>query len=104
MSLGANSKYYFTYCNVKDLSPMADEKDLGVDLVLSSCEVELSQTPCHNGVCSQASVHYSAVTDIWKDGDRSTEIHIKPIISTNFLWNGYTPQSVQVGQLRLYVH
>ncbi|XP_016131300.1 von Willebrand factor D and EGF domain-containing protein [Sinocyclocheilus grahami] len=78
----------------QDLAPVADEKGLGVDLVLSSCEVELSQTPCHKGVCSQASVHYSAVTDIWNDGDRSTEIHIKPIISTNFLWNGYTPQSV----------
>jgi len=76
---------------------MVGEKDLGVDLVLSSCEVELIQTPCHYGYCSQASVHYSAVTDIWKDGDRSTEIHIKPIISTNFLWNGYAPQSVQVG-------
>ncbi|XP_067221404.1 von Willebrand factor D and EGF domain-containing protein isoform X1 [Chanodichthys erythropterus] len=73
-----------------------DEKDLGVDLVLSSCKVELFQTPCHNGFCSQASVHYSAVTDLWKDGDRSTEIHIKPIISTNFLWNGYAPQSVQI--------
>uniref|UniRef100_A0A673NCA8 Si:dkey-30e9.7 n=1 Tax=Sinocyclocheilus rhinocerous TaxID=307959 RepID=A0A673NCA8_9TELE len=77
-------------------SNQGDEKGLGVDLVLSSCEVELSQTPCHKGVCSQASVHYSAVTDIWNDGDRSTEIHIKPIISTNFLWNGYTPQSVQI--------
>ncbi|XP_051963199.1 von Willebrand factor D and EGF domain-containing protein [Xyrauchen texanus] len=72
------------------------EEDLGIDLVLSSCEVELSQTSCHNGVCGHASVHYSAVTDIWKDGDRSTEIHIKPIISSNFLWNGYTPRSVQI--------
>ncbi|XP_065136825.1 von Willebrand factor D and EGF domain-containing protein [Paramisgurnus dabryanus] len=72
------------------------EEDLGVDLVLSSCEVELLQTLCHNGVCSKASVLYSAVTDIWQDGDRSTEIHIKPINSTNFLWNGYRPQSVQI--------
>ncbi|XP_056329329.1 von Willebrand factor D and EGF domain-containing protein isoform X1 [Danio aesculapii] len=72
------------------------EKELGVDLALSSCEVELSQIPCNEGVCSRASVLYSAVTDIWRDGNRSTEIHIKPIISTNFLWNGYTPQSVQI--------
>ncbi|KAA0702211.1 von Willebrand factor D and EGF domain-containing protein [Triplophysa tibetana] len=72
------------------------EEDLGADLVLSSCEVEVLQSICRNGVCSEASVHYSAVTDMWRDGDRSTEIHVKPIISSNFLWNGYRPQSVQI--------
>ncbi|TRY94151.1 hypothetical protein DNTS_026143 [Danionella cerebrum] len=72
------------------------EKELGLDLFLSSCEVELSPNPCNSGVCSEASVEYSAVTDIWKDGDRSTEIRIKPIISTSFLWNRYSPQSVQI--------
>lgn len=69
---------------------------MGPDLVLSSCEVKLSHAPCHKGVCSQALLHYSAVTDINKDGDRSTEISIKPIVSTDFLWNGYTPENVQV--------
>ncbi|XP_057207892.1 von Willebrand factor D and EGF domain-containing protein isoform X1 [Triplophysa rosa] len=73
-----------------------DEEDLGADLVLSSCEVELPQSICGNGYCSEAYVHYSAVTDIWRDGDRSTEIHVKPLISSNFLWNGYRPQSVQI--------
>ncbi|XP_017346605.2 von Willebrand factor D and EGF domain-containing protein [Ictalurus punctatus] len=73
-----------------------DEAVLGPDLVLSSCEVKLSHTPCHKGVCSQVLLHYSAVTDISKDGDRSTEISIKPIVSTDFLWNGYTPESVQI--------
>lgn len=72
------------------------EEDLGVDLVLSSCEVELPQSVCRDGICSKASVHYSAVTDIWRDGDRSTEIHVKPINSSNFLWNGHKPQSVQI--------
>ncbi|KAK2831588.1 hypothetical protein Q7C36_016674 [Tachysurus vachellii] len=73
-----------------------DEEDLGPDLVLSSCEVKLSHAPCRKGVCSQALLHYSAVTDINKDGNRSTEISIKPIVSTDFLWNGYTPENVQI--------
>ncbi|KAK3561087.1 hypothetical protein QTP86_028410 [Hemibagrus guttatus] len=73
-----------------------DEEVLGPDLVLSSCEVKLSHAPCHKGVCSQALLHFSAVTDISKDGDRSTEISVKPIVSTDFLWNGYTPESVQI--------
>ncbi|XP_060799492.1 von Willebrand factor D and EGF domain-containing protein [Neoarius graeffei] len=72
------------------------EEVLGPDLVLSSCEVKLSHAPCQKEVCSQALLHYSAVTDISKDGDRSTEISIKPIVSTDFLWNGYTPESVQI--------
>ncbi|XP_060744743.1 von Willebrand factor D and EGF domain-containing protein [Tachysurus vachellii] len=73
-----------------------DEEDLGPDLVLSSCEVKLSHAPCRKGVCSQALLHYSAVTDINKDGNRSTEISIKPIVSTDFLWNGYAPENVQI--------
>ncbi|XP_072547743.1 von Willebrand factor D and EGF domain-containing protein isoform X1 [Salminus brasiliensis] len=72
------------------------EVNLGADLVLSSCEVELTQAVCRKGVCSQAMLHYSPVTDIIKDGDRSTKIYMKPIVSTNFLWNGYAPQSVQI--------
>ncbi|KAF5900616.1 von Willebrand factor D and EGF domain-containing protein, partial [Clarias magur] len=73
-----------------------DEEVMGPDLALSSCEVKLSHAPCQNGVCSQALLHYSAVTDLSKDGDRITEISIKPIVSTDFLWNGYTPESVQI--------
>ncbi|TSN03413.1 von Willebrand factor D and EGF domain-containing protein [Bagarius yarrelli] len=73
-----------------------DEEVLGPDLVLSSCEVKLSHAPCHKEVCSQTVLHYSAVTDMSKDGDRHTEISIKPIISSDFLWNGHTPESVQV--------
>uniref|UniRef100_A0A3B1JDM1 von Willebrand factor D and EGF domains n=1 Tax=Astyanax mexicanus TaxID=7994 RepID=A0A3B1JDM1_ASTMX len=72
------------------------EVALGADLVLSSCEVELSHAVCRKGVCSQALLHYSPVTDIIKDGDRITNISMKPIVSTNFLWNGYTSQSVQI--------
>ncbi|XP_046719270.1 von Willebrand factor D and EGF domain-containing protein isoform X1 [Silurus meridionalis] len=73
-----------------------DEDKLGPDLVLSSCEVKLTHTLCHKGVCSQVLLYYSAVTDVKKDGDRNTEISIKPIVSTDFLWNEYTPESVQV--------
>ncbi|XP_076832293.1 von Willebrand factor D and EGF domain-containing protein [Brachyhypopomus gauderio] len=75
-----------------------DEEILGPDLLLSTCEVALSQTPspCRNGVCGRAVLHYSPVTDIINDGDRNTEIYVRPIVSSDFLWNGYTPQSVQI--------
>ncbi|XP_045075789.1 von Willebrand factor D and EGF domain-containing protein-like [Coregonus clupeaformis] len=70
---------------------------LGPDVVLSSCQVDLSQSlGCRNGVCSQALVHLSAVTDFLRDGDRTTQISVKPIVTSNFLWSGYTPQSVQI--------
>ena len=58
--------------------------------------VELSQSPCRSGLCSKAVVHFTAVTDLIKDGDRTTEIVVKPVVTNNFLWNGYIPQSVQV--------
>uniref|UniRef100_A0A8C7NWK8 von Willebrand factor D and EGF domains n=1 Tax=Oncorhynchus mykiss TaxID=8022 RepID=A0A8C7NWK8_ONCMY len=70
---------------------------LGPDVVLTSCRVDLSQSlGCRNGVCSQALVHLSAVTDFLRDGDRTTQIFVKPIVTSNFLWSGYTPQSVQI--------
>ncbi|CDQ64806.1 unnamed protein product [Oncorhynchus mykiss] len=70
---------------------------LGPDVVLSSCRVDLSQSlGCRNGVCSQALVHLSAVTDFLRDGDRTTQISVNPIVTSNFLWSGYTPQSVQI--------
>ncbi|CAL8288019.1 unnamed protein product [Merluccius merluccius] len=71
---------------------------LGPDLVLSSCLVELgAQGPCRAGVCSQALVHFTPVTDFVKDGGRSTQISVKPIAKKhNFLWNGYTPEPVQI--------
>ncbi|XP_052350176.1 von Willebrand factor D and EGF domain-containing protein-like isoform X1 [Oncorhynchus keta] len=70
---------------------------LGPDVVLSSCRVDLSQSlGCRNGVCSQALVHLSAVTDFIRDGDRTIQISVNPIVTSNFLWSGYTPQSVQI--------
>ncbi|XP_026881427.2 von Willebrand factor D and EGF domain-containing protein isoform X1 [Electrophorus electricus] len=74
------------------------EETLGPDLLLSACEVALFQvsSPCRDGVCSRVMLRYRPVTDIITDGDRSTEIYVQPIVSSNFLWNGYTPQSVQI--------
>lgn len=80
-----------------------DDELLGPDLVLSTCEVELINIPCQNGVCSRTLLYYSTVTDIVRDGDRSTEISINPVLSSNFLWNGYAPQSVQVCK-KLYLN
>ncbi|XP_061442199.1 von Willebrand factor D and EGF domain-containing protein [Rhineura floridana] len=67
-----------------------------LNVALSSCRVALLQHPCHNGTCGQASVHYTAVTDFIRDGDRVTRIAVEPIVSNNFLWNSYTPESIQV--------
>ncbi|KAJ8354503.1 hypothetical protein SKAU_G00220700 [Synaphobranchus kaupii] len=72
------------------------EDHLGPNLALSACQVELPRSPCHNGSCSSASVHFTAVTDFVQDGDRTTAIWVKPIVSQNFLWSGYMPQNVQI--------
>uniref|UniRef100_A0A3B3BCB0 von Willebrand factor D and EGF domains n=1 Tax=Oryzias melastigma TaxID=30732 RepID=A0A3B3BCB0_ORYME len=72
------------------------EEVLGPDLSLSSCVLVLSQTPCTDGLCGSGLTHFSAITDFVKDDNRTTQISIKPIISQNFLWNGYSPEPVQV--------
>ncbi|XP_066571629.1 von Willebrand factor D and EGF domain-containing protein isoform X2 [Amia ocellicauda] len=72
------------------------EKHLGPNLVLSSCRVDLLQGPCRNSSCASTAVHFTAVTDFVQDGDRVTEITVKPIESKNFLWSGYIPQGVQI--------
>ncbi|XP_030605963.1 von Willebrand factor D and EGF domain-containing protein [Archocentrus centrarchus] len=68
----------------------------GADLSLSSCVVDLSRGPCREGICSRAIIHFSPVTDFVKDGNRTTQISVKPIVTQNFLWNGYSPEPVQV--------
>ncbi|XP_051813003.1 von Willebrand factor D and EGF domain-containing protein [Acanthochromis polyacanthus] len=73
-----------------------DEGLLGADLSLSSCAVDLSHGPCSSGVCSRALIHFTPITDFVKDGNRTTRISVKPIASHNFLWNGYSPEPVQV--------
>ncbi|KAM8966794.1 von Willebrand factor D and EGF domain-containing protein [Pelodytes ibericus] len=66
------------------------------DLALSSCQVDLLDSLCQNGTCSQAVLYYSAVLDFVADGDKVTRIVVDPIVSTNLLWNGYAPQSTQI--------
>ncbi|KAL7394229.1 hypothetical protein ABVT39_022612 [Epinephelus coioides] len=73
-----------------------DEGLLGTDLSLSSCVVDLSRGPCRDGVCSRAVIHFSPVTDFVKDGNRTTHISVKSIITPNFLWNGYSPEPVEI--------
>ncbi|KAM6314853.1 von Willebrand factor D and EGF domain-containing protein [Aegotheles albertisi] len=72
------------------------KEQLGLNLALSSCHVDLLQKPCNNGICSQAIVYFTAVTDFIQDGDRITRIAVEPISSENFLWNGYVPESTQI--------
>ncbi|XP_034030211.1 von Willebrand factor D and EGF domain-containing protein [Thalassophryne amazonica] len=69
---------------------------LGADLSLSSCVVDLSQGSCKDGVCSQALIYFSPVTDFLKDGDRATQISVKPVVTQNSLWNGYSPEPAQI--------
>lgn len=63
--------------------------------------MDLLQKPCNNGICSQAIIYFTAVTDFMQDGDRITRIAVEPISSENFLWNGYVPESIQVENLRV---
>lgn len=77
---------------------VADEGLLGADLSLSSCVVDLSRGPCRDGVCSRALIHFSPTTDFVKDGNRTTQISVKPFFTQNFLWNGYSPEPVEVNR------
>uniref|UniRef100_A0A8C9A4P6 von Willebrand factor D and EGF domains n=1 Tax=Prolemur simus TaxID=1328070 RepID=A0A8C9A4P6_PROSS len=73
------------------------KEHLGLNLALSSCHVDLHQTSsCVNGTCSHALVHYTAVADFSRDGDRVTNIVVQPIVSEDFLWNSYIPDSIQI--------
>ncbi|XP_077160602.1 von Willebrand factor D and EGF domain-containing protein isoform X2 [Paroedura picta] len=79
------------------LNTIEEGKDQqSLNLVLSSCHMDLFQHPCHNTTCSQASVHFAAVSDFIQDGDTVTRIVVDPIISDSFLWNNYMPESIQV--------
>lgn len=65
--------------------------------------MDLLQKPCNNGICSQAVIYFTAVTDFMQDGDRITRIAVEPISSVNFLWNGYVPESTQVENLHVKI-
>ncbi|GAB1290562.1 von Willebrand factor D and EGF domain-containing protein [Apodemus speciosus] len=69
---------------------------LGLNLALSSCHVDLHQDSCVDGICSQAVLYYTAVTDFSRDGDRVTDIIVEPIVNDVFLWDRYTPDSIQI--------
>ncbi|KAM9309952.1 von Willebrand factor D and EGF domain-containing protein [Pholidichthys leucotaenia] len=73
-----------------------DEGLLGADLSLSSCVVDLSQGPCKDGLCSRAVIQFSPITDFVKDNNRTTQISVKPVMSRDFLWNGYAPEPAQI--------
>ncbi|XP_070691737.1 von Willebrand factor D and EGF domain-containing protein [Pempheris klunzingeri] len=73
-----------------------DEGALGADVSLSSCVVDLSRGLCRDGVCSQALIHFAPITDFVKDGNRTTQISIKSIVTQDFLWNGYSPAPVEI--------
>ncbi|KAK5620158.1 hypothetical protein CRENBAI_001419 [Crenichthys baileyi] len=73
-----------------------DEDLLGADLSLSSCKADLSQGPCSDGVCSRDLIHFSPNMNFIKEGERTSYISVNPIITQNFLWNGYSPEPVQI--------
>ncbi|XP_034409402.1 von Willebrand factor D and EGF domain-containing protein [Cyclopterus lumpus] len=79
------------------LSTSGPEEDLlGADLSLSSCVVDLPRGPCRDGVCSRALIHFSPVTDFVTDGNRTTRISVKSIVTQDSLWNGYSPEPVEI--------
>ncbi|XP_060229825.1 von Willebrand factor D and EGF domain-containing protein isoform X2 [Meriones unguiculatus] len=73
-----------------------DKEHLGLNLALSSCHVDLHQDSCANGICSHAIVYYAAVTDPSRDGERVTHVLVDPIVNDVYLWDRYTPDSVQI--------
>lgn len=75
------------------------EEEHDSDLALSSCKVDLLPSPCQNGTCGHAVLHYTAVLDFAADGNKVSGIVADPIESSNFLWSGYVPDVIQVLQL-----
>nr|XP_045017026.1 von Willebrand factor D and EGF domain-containing protein isoform X2 [Jaculus jaculus] len=73
------------------------KEHLGLNLALTSCHVDLHKTSsCTNGTCGHASVNYTAVTDLSLDGERVTDVVVEPIVHEDFLWDSYTPGSIQI--------
>ncbi|CAL1612365.1 unnamed protein product [Knipowitschia caucasica] len=73
-----------------------EEEQLGADVSLSSCAVELTSDPCADGPCSRTSLHVSPITDFILDGNRSTIISVKAIVTENVVWSGYSPEPLQI--------
>ncbi|XP_078408617.1 von Willebrand factor D and EGF domain-containing protein isoform X1 [Cetorhinus maximus] len=76
-----------------------DSDSLGsttLNVALSSCQVDLVQTPCMSGSCARSSLSVMAVTDFARDGNRVSNIKIEPIKSNNLLWRGYSPKDIKV--------
>lgn len=73
----------------------AEDDTWGADVTLSSCVVDLTPAHCSFGIC-RAVIHFSPVTDFVLDGNRKTNISVKPIVTDNYLWNRYTPEPTQV--------
>ncbi|XP_061531465.1 von Willebrand factor D and EGF domain-containing protein [Phycodurus eques] len=73
-----------------------DKAVLGSDVSLSSCSVDLPGAPCQDGVCGRAVVLFTAIADFVRDGDRTTNISVRPLVTSNFVWNGYAPEPVQL--------
>ncbi|GCB71954.1 hypothetical protein scyTo_0006123 [Scyliorhinus torazame] len=67
-----------------------------LNVALSSCNVDLVQTPCMSGSCARSSLAVTAVTDFARDGNRVSSIKIEPIKSNNLLWRGYIPKDIKV--------
>ncbi|XP_057690157.1 von Willebrand factor D and EGF domain-containing protein-like isoform X2 [Corythoichthys intestinalis] len=63
---------------------------------LSSYLVDLSGGSCGDEVCGRALVYFSAVSDFAGDRDRATDISVQPLVNSNFVWNAYAPEPVQV--------
>ncbi|KAF3692342.1 von Willebrand factor D and EGF domain-containing protein Precursor [Channa argus] len=78
------------------LSTSSEGSYLGADLALSSCTLDLARGTCKDGVCGRTVIHFSAIADFVNDDNRTTQISVKPIVTPNFLWSGYSPEPVQV--------
>ncbi|XP_045144587.1 von Willebrand factor D and EGF domain-containing protein [Echinops telfairi] len=73
------------------------KEQVGLNLALSSCHMDLHQTSsCENGTCSHAFVYYTAIADFSRDGERITSILVDSIVSEDFLWNSYIPDGIQI--------
>ncbi|XP_077583402.1 von Willebrand factor D and EGF domain-containing protein isoform X1 [Stigmatopora nigra] len=91
--------YSVNQCGIPLVLGVHDLDDHGHEVpnvVVSTCQVQLSSTACSVGSCGQASFFITAVTDFTRDGNRISLISLMPEHGAPQLWRSYIPKSLKV--------
>ncbi|XP_041472580.1 von Willebrand factor D and EGF domain-containing protein-like isoform X1 [Lytechinus variegatus] len=80
------------------LSTISNDAEVGYDIALSECFVELRPRSCGTTEtrCRQAFMFVTAVTDFQHDGRTSNEIITGDVVSSDPFWSGFNPNDLEV--------